>query len=359
MLIRGLGAATIINIQEKVAKIRGYIQERIPEAGRLQGLFIFWDVVWSSWVYGGAIDDYFHYNFFKRNHAGRKDFFLWRKRKKTINICNNKQDRDVFNNKARFNKAFYGFIGREWLDTTKCSLADFLSFAEKNSRFFVKPLVGSFGHGARLVELSDNPDLEGLFHSLRQEEALVEEVIRQLPEMAAFNPSSVNTLRLVTLLGADGTVRVKTATFRCGQGSKCVDNLFQGGMAASVDLTTGIVSTTAVDIKSRRFVLHPVSGKAVVGYQIPFWDKIVATVMAAAQVVPSVRYVGWDVALDREGSVVIVEGNSAADADIAEMPDQIGKWPLYKDEIRRIDALNKPKKPRGRDLHEKDKSALF
>ena len=43
-----------------------------------------------------------------------------------------------------------------------------------------------------------------------------------------------------------------------------------------------------------------------------------------------VRYVGWDVVYTENEDFIIIEGNSASDPDITQIPDLIGKWPLYK-----------------------------
>lgn len=47
-----------------------------------------------------------------------------------------------------------------------------------------------------------------------------------------------------------------------------------------------------------------------------------------------------DVALGKDGRVIIIEGNSAADPDVTQMPDQVGKWPLYKQELRKIVGMH-------------------
>lgn len=357
----GRGAVNMGGIRGRAEKIKAYIREYMPEANFLLRLVIFLDVIWASWFYGGAIDDYFRYNFFLRSHADRKNFIVWRKRKRIINSCNKKEDRDIFNIKSRFNEIFAAFVGRDWLNTAECSFEDFASFLSRNERFFVKPVAGSFGLGVRVQDTADYQDMQGLFHSLCEEKVLVEEVIEQWAEMAEFNPTSVNTLRIVTLLCVDGTAKVMTATLRCGNGDKCADNFHHNGIASMIDIPTGVVTSTGVDMESRRYVLHPVSEKPFVGFKIPFWDKILATVTAAAQVVPTVRYVGWDVALGNDGRVIIVEGNSAADPDVTQMPDQVGKWPLYKNELRKLAGLRPGKSSikKGRESFDKTEPALF
>ena len=79
----------------------------------------------------------------------------------------------------------------------------------------------------------------------------------------------------------------------------------------------------------RRYIVHPDSKKQIIGFCIPFWKQIKETVREAALIIPTVRYVGWDIALGENGEVMIVEGNCMADPDVTQMPDGKGKWPMY------------------------------
>ena len=36
-----------------------------------------------------------------------------------------------------------------------------------------------------------------------------------------------------------------------------------------------------------------------------------------------------DIAIKNDGTICIIEGNSASDPDVVQMPDQIGKLPFY------------------------------
>lgn len=349
------------SIGRRLKKINAYIRDYMTQADSFQSMMILFDSIWTCGYYGCSIDDYFRYYFFYRRHASRKDFILWRQRKRIINTCNKVEDRDIFIAKPRFNKIFDNYVGRDWLDMEDCSYEEFSAFVTRNKRFFVKPVAGSFGWGVRIHEFDASQDLQGLLNSLKEEKVIVEEIIEQWPEMAEFNPTSVNTLRVVTLLCHDNEVKVMTATMRCGNGDKCADNFHHNGIASIIDIPSGIVSTSGVDMESRRYVTHPVSGKPIIGFKIPFWGKIIATVTAAAQVVPTVRYVGWDVALAKDGHIIIIEGNYAADPDVTQMPDQVGKWPLYKKELKKIAGMHsgKQKKQIGRESIDKTEHTIF
>src|SRR5699024_2844236 len=191
------------------------------------------------------------------------------------------------------------------------------------------PIGESHGKGISIVEIKRETDLVSLYKELKNENSIIEELIVQHKDLAEFNPTSVNTLRVVTLFCPDGEVRVMTANLRVGNGLRYADNFHHNGIATLLNVNTGIVVTSGIDMNFNRYMIHQVSGKQIIGFKVPYWDEVVKTVKKVAKVTPTVGYVGWDVAIGENGEIIILEGNAAADPDISQMPDQIGKWPLY------------------------------
>ena len=74
---------------------------------------------------------------------------------------------------------------------------------------------------------------------------IIEEVIRQHPEISAIYPHSVNTYRIVTVL-RDGTAHVAYSFIRIGNGGQFVDNINAGGMAAPIDPETGVCISNTI-----------------------------------------------------------------------------------------------------------------
>ncbi|AIF44548.1 sugar-transfer associated ATP-grasp domain-containing protein [Virgibacillus sp. SK37] len=301
-----------------------------PNLNWFSKIYITVDFLTTVLIYGAGVNDYLQYKFYKRRHSDRKEFIVYKKRMKIVKTFNSKEDRMIFDSKEKFNKTFSEFIGRDWLSTQETSYHEFNEFTNRVREFIVKPSAGSHGKGIRVINTKDIKDRRTLFEELKKEDALLEEVIKQLDELAAFNPTSVNTLRVVTLLCPDNKVRVMTANLRMGNGEKHADNFHHNGIASLLDVETGIVVTKGIDRKMNPYIIHPYTGKQIIGFQIPLWNKVIDTVSRAAQLVPSVGYVGWDVAISKDGTILLIEGNAAADPDISQIPDQIGKWPLYK-----------------------------
>lgn len=324
-------------IIKKIRKIKSLMSNCISTSiNPIKKLLIYIDFAWSIIFYGVNIDEYFQYQFYKRRHADRKNFIVYRKRMRIVRTCNDKNDRNIFDFKPKFNKLFNKYLGRDWLFMDECSFGEFTNFISKNKKIFVKPVDSFYGLGVRIQNVNQNDNLRELYEQLKEERVMIEQIIEQYNELAEFNPTSVNTLRVVTLLCNDGTAKVMTANLRCGNKGKHADNFHHGGIASLIDVETGIVGTPGIDRNFKKYINHPTSKKQIVGFKVPFWEKIVEMVKSAAQIVPTVRYVGWDVAITKDGTIILVEGNAAADPDVSQMPDQIGKWYLYKNEIEQI-----------------------
>ena len=116
------------------------------------------------------------------------------------------------------------------------------------------------------------------------------------------------------------------AFLRIGNG-KVMDNVDCGGMAARVDLSTGKLLTVGADKAGNTFTVHPMTGTQIVGFAVPYFKEAMDMCLRAAQKVPQMRYIAWDVAVTNSGPCFI-EGNSfpshAVPQFAAHYPDGMG-----------------------------------
>ncbi|MBR4502879.1 MAG: hypothetical protein IKP22_13520 [Clostridia bacterium] len=259
-----------------------------------------------------------------------------------VRKMNDKAYWHFFDDKTEFNTTFAAHIGRRWIrldeNTDPEKFRDFLSGLDT---CLYKPLEGSSGQG--IVKFR-RQDWEGDTEAFRQRltamgNAIVEELVVQHPVMSGMCPTSVNTVRIATMLGdkQDGIVY---AFVRIGNG-KVMDNVDCGGMAARVDLDSGVLKTVAADKAGNVFEKHPMTSTPIVGFRIPFWEEARAMCLEAMRVVPQMRFVAWDVAITEKGPLFI-EGNSfpshAVPQFAAHYPDGIGILPEF-DKFIDVDAL--------------------
>ena len=288
--------------------------------------FIFFDMIWCGLAFGAGPNDYELFEFYNLKHENRKTYITRGLNNSLVKRFNDKKYWHFFDNKDDFNEAFAEFMHRDWVTNDEVSKEDFLKFCEGKKAIIYKPVDGTCGKKVEKFEL-ENTDLEALYNTLKEKEkGVVEEVVVQHPDMAAVYPLSVNTVRVVTIFN-DGVCTPVFAFWRIGANGSFVDNLNSGGMAAMLDLKTGTVTLPAADKDGIVYSKHPYTNTDIVGFTIPCWDKVLATVDKASRVVPQIAYVGWDVCV-RENDVLLIEGNAYPGHDILQLPaytpDKIG-----------------------------------
>lgn len=144
---------------------------------------------------------------------------------------------------------------------------------------------------------------------LGQDALIFEGIVHQTRQFAAFNESSVNTVRFMTTLWPDGTARVIATWFKVGRAGKCVDNAGNGGnVDAAVDVETGriynVVEFTGWR-HTKKIERHPDSSSQLNGIIIDNWPFIKKEVERFQQAFPYCKAAGWDIAITDEGPVVV------------------------------------------------------
>lgn len=289
-------------------------------------------------IHGASISDYFAYGFYKLRHNGRSEYITYARHKRIQKICNDKKYIKIYRNKILFNNHFSSMIGRDWLDVNNIDEYHFCKFFQKHSFVFVKDINGYCGKGISKYE-SSKCDAHVLFKSLTHDERthyILEEPITQIMELSEFHPWSINTIRIVTLFDdTNDKVHIMAARFRIGNEYNNIDNFHAHGLCANIDVNTGIIYSAGYDKLGRRYVLHPITQKQIVGFKIPYWDECKEFVSKIAKFVPEVRYVGWDIVIQDNGRFTLIEGNDNADHDIQQMFAP-GLWVKYKSIIKHM-----------------------
>ena len=248
---------------------------------------------------------------------------------------NDKKFWHFFDNKTEFNQLFSAQVKRGWLNLLEASEEDFAKFLEGRGDIICKPIDGSSGQGILKCTPEEYGDPKVLYQRLREDGiGIVEDKVIQHPAIAALCPTSVNTIRVATLLG-DKKEGIVYAYIRIGNG-KVMDNVDCGGMAAPVDIETGVITGVGANKAGETYEIHPMTGTKIPGTQIPYWEDVKTMCLNAMHVVPQVRFVAWDVAITEDGPVFI-EGNSFPSHAIpqfaAHFPDGIGILPRFEEFI--------------------------
>jgi hypothetical protein len=287
------------------------------------------DILMMRILYGYNVEDYCSYEFHRLKLSARKAFIGERNGLiKIAKYLNDANDIIKLENKIFFNRGFAKYHYRDWLSMNECTFDEFRNFCATHSDYIKKPINRGRGEGIERHTISKDSNLIELYNNLKDDNCLIEEIIIQDKAIASFNPCSVNTCRIYSIVNKSKVI-IMDAYLRMGVGDVVVDNHAKGGIAAKIDVDTGIVTTLGKNLWGHTFILHPYTNKKIIGFEIPRWAEIKKTIEEAALVVPTVRYVGWDVVINNKGDICIIEGNPKGSFDLQEGVDLQGKKARY------------------------------
>ena len=297
-------------------------------------VWLLFDMLKCALKYNAGYMDYKIAAMYKLSDAQRKTVITRGISNGIVRRMNDKAYWHFFDDKTEFNTLFAGQLGRAWLRADKSLTGvELAAFLAPLDAVLYKPLEGSSGQGIVRFERAhwDGRVDDFLLEIKEKGDAVLEELLAQHAEMAKMCPTSVNTVRIATLLG-DKKEGIVYAFLRIGNG-KVMDNVDCGGMAARVDLDSGKLLTVAADKAGNVFEKHPMTGTPIVGFTIPYWEEAKAMCLNAMRKVPKVRFVAWDVAITPDGPRFI-EGNSfpshAVPQFAAHYPDGVGILPEFR-----------------------------
>jgi hypothetical protein len=284
------------------------IATRASQQTRMPRPLIVLDMLWGAAFHEVAFQDYADWDFHLLTRAERRTYMTHPKSDRLVLKVNQAEYRPLFRDKSKFNVRFGKYLGRDWLDIRDATPDELGAFVRKHGDFMAKVPDSLGGYGIEKRSGADVTDFAALHAELTERrQFLVEQVIVQHPVMASLNPSSVNSLRMISYLTDAGVVRILGATLKAGAGGS-VDNVSQGGMYTMLD-EEGVARHGAFTAESGAIhTVHPITGVSIVGFRVPLFDQVLELVDRLGHEVPQIPYVGWDIAVTPDGPVVI-EGN--------------------------------------------------
>ncbi len=260
--------------------------------------------------FGADEFDYVLYDFHRLTGEQKACFVTDRKRYDYYRRLNRPENKSIFKNKAETYRRFGAYFHRELLHLRGADeWPHFDAFCDRHAGFICKPRDASCGKGVRIFPTVGPQRAQQFEEILRlyDGDVIIEELIRQTPELAAFHPASVNTVRITTLRLGDRAIAFHPF-LRAGVGASIVDNGGSGGILAAINPETGAVETAGRDEDGTDYETHPDTGVAFRGFQLPQWPELLTLADELSRIVPTNRYTGWDFALTARGWV-LVEAN--------------------------------------------------
>lgn len=292
------------------AQLNSFLRYSSTRTGKSR-IGIITDMVVSVFRHNVSLKDYFSFRFFELGESERKKWagtgFMYQFQLR----MNPKGKREVLEDKIRFLNHFRPFVKRSFLGLEEFKGDDRKANEMLRNSSGLLVLKGSHGQIGAQVEVVNGKDytassLIDYMKSKRYD--LIEEYIVQHPELMELSPSGLNTVRIFTQLH-QGKVEFLGGRLRISVNS-AVDNMAAGNLAAPVDINSGTVCGPGVysDITKQDQESHPVTGRRISGFVIPFWKEVIVLAEKAALLTPENKSVGWDIAITSTGPE-LVEGN--------------------------------------------------
>lgn len=307
------------------------IQTIHEETGKSRA-FLFCDMIWCTLRYNIGYLEYHVFGFANNRGKNRKTFMTMNHNVALARMVNDGSCYPILNDKFQFLQHYGEFLGREWLDLRTASPQELEAFCTAHPVVFAKPHSAFGGKGVERLTRDEIDDFSALYQRLMEgKQYLIEEAICQHEELNRLCPSSVNTLRVVTLF-VKGEAKYVYSLLRMGSGQGHVDNISSGGMYTLMGDDGKMHFPAFCDKTGLYYDTHPFTGTRFEGYTLPYFKESIELCKKAAMVEPRLGYIGWDVAITPNGPV-LVEGNNLPGYDMPQNarfhPDGIGLLPVF------------------------------
>ena len=171
----------------------------------------------------------------------------------------------------------------------------------------LKPSVESFG-GRGVIKVDSNASREefcALIDQYKYNFTFQKKVV-QHPIMAQFNPTSVNTIRIVTYRDFKKQRKVLYSCLRFGGEGSVMDNVCSGGGYTGIDIESGkLLDRKQYGYFKMTFPMIPDS----MPNEVPCWGTIKSVALELHGRLPHMGIIGWDFSLTPDGVPVLIEFN--------------------------------------------------
>lgn len=311
-------------IKNQIFTSWGGVKELSKKTNRFP-LLLMAELIYCYLRYGALPRQFIEGNFYNKRAFERKNILTYRKICNLYGQLNNVNDIHLVENKAHFNSHFKNYTKREWILSSEKTEKEIKDFIRKHGSVICKPLNECEGHGIFKFELNDQADLIYLSDVIFKKTYIIEEILIQHHGMN-FNNNAVNTVRVHTLMDDKEDVHILSCILRVGVGNSIVDNYNSGGVIYPVDVENGIIIGKGFSRNGKENIVHPGTDIIMLGFKIPNWNILCEEIKKAAKKIPSLRLIGWDVAITDDG-IALIEANHNPDYELFEF---IGDGNSYK-----------------------------
>lgn len=137
---------------------------------------------------------------------------------------------------------------------------------------------------------------------------IVQAAIQQCDKMAKLNPTSLNTVRVMTYWSQKDGIVPLFEVARMGRSGAVIDNASSGGLYCGVN-EDGTLKDTAYTLYPYSKHTQSDSGLVFKEFQIPMFDEILKKAVELHEQLPYAKLIGWDFSVDKDNEIELVEIN--------------------------------------------------
>ncbi len=225
-----------------------------------------------------------------------------------------------FNDKNYYSKIFTGVLQPKTIvrkikgllfdeEYRQLSPEEALALISLEKEVICKPtLETGSGRGIRFWQpVNDIEQIKAFLAHAEETDYAVQAVIQQHAEMNRIHESSINTIRICSILMDDG-VHILSSCLRMGTGGARVDNVTAGGISAGIKADGTSDRYAYAYYSGEKYETHP-QGLRFEGFAVPSYDKAVELVKKIHPIIAHFRLVSWDIAIDENGDAMLIEAN--------------------------------------------------
>lgn len=218
-------------------------------------------------------------------------------------------------------------------DGFEIEISQFLEELKNNQGLFYNGTGSGGGKNAFSIKFNQNDlivDCQKKPVSFLEElsDGCFSKIFIQSEETGSFYPGSVNTIRCVTI-NDNGKISVISGAHRFGTStSKSKDNLCSGGIAAQIDIETGILGIGKSAFCPDKYTFHPYSNKKIFGYKVPNWENIKKAAISLHGKARYLKFIAWDFAISFDNQIFLIEANASSSVSLLQLEKGVKNEPL-------------------------------
>lgn len=275
--VRGMSVSSMVNAARQV-----------HERSDMSTVGVLFDMTRCGLKYSAGYTDYLNGSFEAKTAPERSSYITRGVNNSIVRAMNSRELESCFDDKRQFFALYKQYARRRHIDIERANAGQLRKFCEGRERVVVRrPISGEEDvFSLSLLGVDDYDDLRERL--LRMGLSLVEESLERHEDVTRLCGEYEGRIRVVTAR--------KHIVFAC-----LVCSVGRHTLISPLDIESGTVTSSAVDENNLLWHRHPVTHEHFEGFSVPLWDNVTLLARSAAEILPSVGYCGWDIAVLPDG----------------------------------------------------------